>query len=845
MLASIDPTAAGASCPSSATRRRQVTEVEPERYDPQQVESKWAAAWEELALYRADESDTTRPRFYALDMFPYPSGDLHMGHLEAFSGGDVIPRLKRMQGYNVLHPIGWDSFGLPAENAAIQRGINPRTWTYRNIETQRATFRRLGISFDWSRAFNTSDPDYYRWTQWLFLRLHERGLAYRKASPVNWCPKDQTVLANEQVINGRCERDDTPVEKRELTQWFFRITAYAQRLLDAMDELRGHWSDKVLSMQRNWIGRSDGAHVDFTVASTGEKVRVFTTRPDTLFGATFFVLAPEHELAGRLAAGTEHEAAFRAFRERVGRQTEIERLSTDRDKEGVFLGDYAVNPVNGERIPIWAADYVLTDYGTGAIMAVPAHDERDLEFARKYGLPVRVVIQPRDETLPDGDTLAEAWVGEGTMVNSGPYSGLPSSEGKQRITADLAARGVGEAAVNYRLRDWLVSRQRYWGCPIPIIHCPSCGEVRVPDDQLPVLLPEDITDFMPKGRSPLATAESWVNVSCPGCGGPAKRETDTMDTFVDSSWYFLRYTGLDRERPFDPERVAKWMPVDQYTGGIEHAILHLLYSRFFTKVLEDMGLVRFNEPFHALLNQGMVIMHGAAMSKSRGNLVEPNQIIDEHGADVARLTMLFAGPFEDDVDWADVSPEGMGRWVQRVWRAVNGAIEEPGGAADPELMRLAHRTTQGVTDDLERFRFNTAISKLMVLSNGLGDAIRAGRATAAERREVAERLVLLLAPLAPFLTEELWRRVLGHPDSVHVAAWPAFDAELVRVERVTCVLQVDGKVRDRVEVAADAGEEQLREVALASPKVRAALAERPIARVVVVPPKLVNLVTSR
>jgi leucyl-tRNA synthetase len=830
--------------------------VKPERYDPQQVEPKWVAAWEEQALYRADENDTTRPRFYALDMYPYPSGDLHMGHLEAFSGGDVIPRFKRMQGYDVLHPIGWDAFGLPAENAAIQRGVNPKTWTYRNIETQRATFRRLGMSFDWSRAFNTSDPDYYHWTQWLFLRLHERGLAYRKASPVNWCPKDQTVLANEQVINGRCERDGSLVEKRELTQWFFRITAYAQRLLDDMAELESHWSDKVLTMQRNWIGRSEGAHVDFSVADGGERVRVFTTRPDTLYGATFFVLAPDHELAERLVAGTPHEADFRAFRERVSRQTEIERLSTERDKEGVFLGAHAVNPVNGERIPIWAADYVLTDYGTGAIGGVPAHDERDLQFARKYGLPVRVVIQPEwelDETTGErapaapliGETIAEAWTGDGRMVNSGPYDGLTSAEGKARITADLAARGLGEAAVNYRLRDWLVSRQRYWGCPIPIIHCPSCGEVRVPDDQLPVLLPDNVTDFMPKGRSPLATVESWVNVTCPSCGEPAKRETDTMDTFVDSSWYFLRYTGLDPERPFDPERVAKWMPVDQYTGGIEHAILHLLYSRFITKVLYDMGLVGFTEPFRALLNQGTVIMHGAAMSKSRGNLVEPSQIIDEHGADVARLTMLFAGPFEDDVDWADVSPEGMGRWIQRVWRTVRAATDGPGGSPDPELLRLAHRTTQAVTDDLERFRFNTAISKLMVLSNGLGDAVRAGRGTDAERQEVAERLVLLLAPLAPFLTEELWRRVLGHPESVHLAAWPGFDPELVRVDRVTCVLQVDGKVRDRTEVPADAGEEQLRELALGSPKVRAAMGQRAIARIVVVPPKLVNVVTSR
>jgi leucyl-tRNA synthetase len=819
--------------------------VEPERYDPQQVEPKWAAAWEEQALYRADENDTTRSRFYALDMFPYPSGDLHMGHLEAFSGGDVIPRFKRMQGHNVLHPIGWDAFGLPAENAAIQRGIHPKTWTYSNIEAQRATFRRLGISFDWSRSFNTSDPDYYRWTQWLFLRFHERGLAYRKASPVNWCPHDQTVLANEQVVNGRCERCGTLVVKRQLAQWFFKITDYAQRLLDDMRELEGRWTDKVLTMQRNWIGRSEGAYVDFDVEGTGEKVRVFTTRPDTLFGATFFVLAPEHELAERLVAGTPYEAPFRAFRERVTRESEIERLSNERDKEGVSLGAHAINPVNGERIPIWSADYVLTDYGTGAIMAVPAHDERDFEFARKYDLPIRVVIQPEGAEPVERESLTEAWAGDGVLVNSGPYDGLPWTEGKRRITEDLAKRGLGEAAVNFRLRDWLLSRQRYWGCPIPIVHCPTDGDVRVPDDQLPVVLPDDVSDFMPKGRSPLAAVEDWVNVECPRCGGPAKRETDTMDTFVDSSWYFLRYTGLDPNRPFDPQRVRKWMPVDQYTGGIEHAILHLLYSRFFTKVLYDIGLVSFDEPFKALLNQGMVVMHGAAMSKSRGNLVQPGQIIDEHGADVARLTMLFAGPFEDDVDWADVSPEGMGRWVQRVWRAVHGAVEGQPGAADRDLERLSHRTTLGVTDDLERFRFNTAISKLMVLSNGLADAVRAGRGTAEQRRSAAERLVLMLAPLAPFVTEELWHGALAHQGSVHLAAWPSYDSELVRTERVTAVIQVDGKVRDRAEVPADAGEEQLRDIALGSTKVRAAIADRPVARVVVVPPKLVNVVTKR
>jgi len=827
--------------------------VDVERYDPQQVEPKWAAAWEEQGLYLADESDADRQRYYALDMFPYPSGDLHMGHLEAFSGGDVIPRLKRMQGYNVLHPIGWDSFGLPAENAAIKRGTHPKTWTYQNIDTQRATFRRLGISFDWSRAFNTSDPDYYRWTQWLFLRFWERGLAYRKASPVNWCPNDQTVLANEQVINGHCERCDALVEKRELTQWFLKITDYAQRLLDDMAGLEGRWSDKVLTMQRNWIGRSTGAEVDFTVEGTGDRVRVFTTRPDTLFGATFFVLAPEHPLAERLVAGGPHEEAFRAFRARVERETEVERLAAEREKEGVFLGVHVINPVNGERIPVWAADYVLTEYGTGAIMAVPAHDQRDFEFARKYGLEVRVVIQPAEEeaAVPlESEFMTEAMAGDGRLVNSGPYDGLPVDEAITRIIADLEARGLGKAAVNFRLRDWLVSRQRYWGCPIPIVHCESCGEVGVPDDQLPVLLPDDVTDFKPKGVSPLATSPGFVSVACPRCGGPGRRETDTMDTFVDSSWYFLRYTGLDPERPFDPERVAAWMPVDQYTGGIEHAILHLLYSRFFVKVLHDLGMVPFTEPFTAMLNQGMVVMHGAAMSKSRGNLVEPSAIIDQYGADVARLTILFAGPFEDDVDWADVSPEGVARWVQRVWRAVVGAAAGADGAdgaetpADPELLRLAHRTTKGVAEDLERFRFNTAISKLMVLTNGLTDALRLGRGSTAERRDAAGRLVLLLAPLAPFVTEELWR-VLGNATSVHLARWPAYDPELTRAERVTCVLQVDGKVRDRLQVDPETGEDDLRAAALASAKVQTALGGRAVARVVVVPPKLVNVVTAK
>jgi len=751
-----------------------------------------------------------------------------------------------MRGDNVLHPIGWDAFGLPAENAAIQRGIHPAEWTYANIDTQRASFKRLGMSFDWSRQLNTCDPDYYRWTQWLFLKLHSQGLAYRKASPVNWCPTDQTVLANEQVIAGRCERCDSLVEKRELTQWFFRITAYADRLLDDMEQLRGTWSDKVLTMQTNWIGRSTGAHVDFEVEGTGEKVRVFTTRPDTLFGATFFVLAAEHPLAARLVAGTQHEAEYKAFRDRVTRETEIERLSTERDKEGVPLGVNVINPVNGERIPVWAADYVLMEYGTGAIMAVPAHDQRDFEFARKYGLRVRPVVRPADGEAADGDTMPEATTGKDgwAMVNSPGYDGLPVPEAIERITADLAARGQGEAAINYRLRDWLLSRQRYWGAPIPIIHCPDCGEVPVPEDQLPVLLPTDVTDFKPKGRSPLATSESFVNVECPSCGGPAKRETDTMDTFVDSSWYFLRFTGLTPERPFDRERVAEWMPINQYTGGIEHAILHLLYSRFVVKALHDAGEVPFTEPFSALLNQGMVVMNGAAMSKSRGNLVQPSEVVDEHGADVARLTMLFAGPFEDDVDWADVSPEGVARWLRRVWRAVNAAARgDAGGPRDEALARLAHRTTAEVTEDLERFKFNVAIAKLMTLTNALTEAQREGR-DGRDARDAAERLTLLLAPLAPFVTEDLWK-VLGGEGSVHRASWPSFDPDLVREERVTCVLQVDGKVRDRIEVPADATADAVRELALASDRVQTAIAGRAIVRVVTVPPKLVNVVTRR
>ncbi|MFL6251103.1 MAG: leucine--tRNA ligase [Actinomycetes bacterium] len=815
--------------------------MDAERYEPQQVEPKWVAAWEELALYRADESDTTRPRFYALDMFPYPSGDLHMGHLEAFSGGDVIARLKRMQGYNVLHPIGWDAFGLPAENAAIRRGVHPKPWTYQNIDTQRATFHRLGVSFDWSRALNTCDPDYYRWTQWLFLRFFERGLAYRKASPVNWCPNDQTVLANEQVINGHCERCDALVEKRELTQWFFKITDYAQRLLDDMESL--NWSDKVLTQQRNWIGRSTGADVDFQVAETGETVRVFTTRPDTLFGATFFVLAPEHPLAERLVAGTEREPEFRAFLERVGRETEIERLSTERDKEGVFLGAHAVNPVNGELIPIWAADYVLREYGTGAIMAVPAHDQRDLEFARKYNLPVRVVVQPlegRGEEPLDGSTLTEAMSHEGVLVNSDGYDGLPATEeGIPRITADLEARGLGGPAVNFRLRDWLLSRQRYWGAPIPVVHCDRCGIVPVPDEELPVLLP-DVEEYLPKGRSPLAAAEDWVRTPCPKCGGEARRETDTMDTFVDSSWYFIRYTDPHNDQaPWDRPIADYWLPVNQYIGGIEHAILHLLYARFFTKVLNDVDLVGFREPFARLFTQGMLHYRGAKMSKSKGNVIVPDDYVERYGADACRMYLMFIGPVEQDAEWQDEGFEGMVRFLNRLWRVVMEQMDKPAGAPpDTPLARKAHRTIAKATDDIgRRFALNTPIAAVMELVNEIS---RSPQDPAA--RFAAETAVSLIQPYAAHIAEELWER-FGY-ERLWEHPWPEPDPAFLETETFELVVQVNGRVRDRIQMPVEASEEELVSRARELPNVQAHLDGKEIRQTIVVPRRLVNLVVG-
>jgi leucyl-tRNA synthetase len=816
------------------------------RYEPGEFEPKWEAAWEREHLFEAiDDPADPRPRFYNLHMFPYPSGDLHMGHAEAFAISDILARYRWMQGDNVLHPMGWDAFGLNAENAAIQRGIHPKDWTYGNIEQQRTTFKRYGMAFDWSRQLNTCDPEYYRWTQWLFLKLYGAGLAYRKMAPTNWCPKDQTVLANEQVIQGRCERCGTLVVRKDLTQWFFKITAYADRLLDDMVEL--DWSDRILSQQRNWIGRSHGAEVVFEIAETGDRIPVFTTRPDTLWGVTFFVFAPEHRMLAALAEAGGSTEPVRELQDRLQRTHASERDQA-LSKEGVLLGVSAVNPVNGEKVPCFVAPYVLMDYGTGAVMGVPAHDQRDFEFAREHGLEIRPVIQPPGVDLA-GEEMTEAWPHEGVMVNSGLFDGAPSPESIRVVTDWLEKEGKGRAATSYRLRDWLISRQRYWGCPIPIIHCPNDGEVPVPEDQLPVLLPYE-ADFSPQGVSPLARDESFVNVTCPRCGGPAKRETDTMDTFVDSSWYFLRYTSPQNDgEAFSSEAVERWLPVDIYSGGIEHAILHLLYARFFIKALFDLGMVSFSEPFTRLLNQGMVLFEGEAMSKTRGNLVELGPTIDKWGADAARVTVMFAGPPQDDLDWATVSMAGAHKWLGRLWRVVHEAVDlgtveslEAGSGPAEDLRAATHRAAKGVTGDLERFAFNVAISKMMVLTSQIQAALTVGADPAAVH-EASEMLVRLIAPIAPHVAEELWRGVLGHGESVVRAGWPAWDESLARVEEVVLVAQVDGRVRDRITLSADATEDQCRETALASERVGRFLAGREIDRIVVRPPKLVNIVT--
>ena len=808
-------------------------------YDPAAIEAKWQRVWEEEQAFVVPNPEPGAVRdaskTYVVEMLPYPSGELHMGHTLNYTIGDVLVHLRRRSGLEVLRPMGYDAFGLPAENAAINEGRHPREVTDRNIATIREQMGRMGWAMDWSRELSTADPSYYRWTQWLFLRFFEKGLAYRKEAPVKWCPKDQTVLANEQVIDGHCERCGTEVEAKSLTQWFFKITDYADALLDEM-ELLEQWPERVLTMQRNWIGRSHGARVVFRVDGTGDELPVFTTRPDTLFGATFFVLAPEHPLVAPLTLGTEHEQTVADYVRHATARTAVEREA--KEKDGVFTGRHAVNPVNGESIPIWVADYVLMEYGTGAIMGVPAHDERDHAFAEKYGLEIRQVVAPSDGTEQEAGAFV-AHTEDEVLVNSGKFSGLPAPDGKRAITAWLAEQGLGEETIGYRLRDWLLSRQRYWGCPIPIVHCEGCGPVQVPDEQLPVVLP-DVEDFMPKGRSPLAAAEDWVATTCPSCGGPARRETDTMDTFVDSSWYFIRYCDPQNDHePFSRELADYWMPIDQYIGGIEHAVLHLLYCRFFAKVMNELGLIGFREPVARLFNQGMLHYHGAKMSKSKGNVVEPLLYADRYGADTVRTYALFMGPADEDMQWQDTGIEGIWRFLNRLWRITHEQAAAPAvsdGAADTPLARKAHRTIAKVTDDIDRrFLFHTPIAAVMELVNEIQGAHDDPAA-----RFATETAVSLIQPYAPHIAEELWE-ALGH-ERLWRHPWPRADPTMLVEDTIEVVVQVNGKLRDRLRVAADTPEDELLRLALASERVRAHLNDGEPAKTIVVPGKLVNLV---
>ena len=819
-------------------------------YDVHAVEQKWRQVWDGLDAFRAGSAPEGAEKRYALTMFPYPSGDLHMGHAEVMALHDVIARYWWQRGHDVLNPMGWDSFGLPAENAAIRNDEHPATYTYANIDTQYESFRNYAISFDWSRRFNTSDPDYYTWTQWLFLKFRERGLAYRKNSAVNWCPNDQTVLANEQVVDGRCERCGHEVTKRELTQWYFKITDYAQRLLDDMQPLEATWPERVLTAQKNWIGRSEGAHVEFAVDGShysGDPLRVFTTRPDTLFGTTFMVVAADAKLAQELCAPGQKQA-LEDYLVEVRKSSEIERQATDRPKTGVDLGVTATNPANGQQIPVWAADYVLADYGTGAIMAVPGQDQRDWDFAEKFGLPIIRTVQPPEGFEEDG---GQAYVGQGPAINSAndevSLDGLDVPEAKRTIIAWLESKGAGRGTVNFRLRDWLLSRQRYWGCPIPIVHCERDGEVAVPYDQLPVVLPDlRGADLKPKGVSPLAAASDWVNVECPACGGPATRDSDTMDTFVDSSWYFLRYCSPHYVGgPFDEAAVRAWSPADIYVGGVEHAVLHLLYARFFTKVLHDMGMIDFVEPFSAQLNQGQVINQGKKMSKSLGNGVDLGAQLDEFGVDAVRLTLVFAGPPEDDIDWADMSPGGSLRFLQRAWRLsgdVTSAVDIGVASGDVDLRRATARAVHEAGELVDAFRFNVMIARVMELVNATRKAIDSGCGPADPAvREAAEAVAIMLSLVAPYTAEEMWAR-LGHEPTVARAGWPAVDPDLLVESSVTAVVQVQGKVKARLEVSPDIAAADLEALALADEAVVRAIDGREVRRVVVREPSLVNVV---
>ncbi len=825
------------------------------RYDPKKIESKWQNYWVKERLFNApDRSD--KPNYYCLMMFPYPSAALHVGHGRNYIIGDVVARYKLMRGYNVLTPMGWDAFGLPAENAAIEMRIPPRESTLRNIATMKRQMNDWGVCYDWSREITSCMPDYYRWTQWLFLKLYERGLAYRKKAAVNWCPSCSTVLANEQVIDGRCERCSTMVGQKELEQWFFKITAYAQRLLDDLNQLE-HWPERVKAMQKNWIGRSEGTEIDFRLASTGELINCFTTRLDTIYGATYMVLAPEHQLVKRISETSSRKEQIKTFVDKVARQNRFMRSADEIEKEGLFTGEEVINPFNGERIPLWIANYVLMEYGTGAVMAVPAHDQRDFEFAKKYGLPIKVVIQNSDRSLKASE-MKEAYIEDGFQENSAQFEGLTNRDAMEKMAVFMEEQGFGRRAVNFRIRDWLISRQRYWGAPIPIVYCDSCGTVPVPDKELPVLLPEDV-EFRPTGESPLAKCPSFINCRCPKCGGEGKRETDTMDTFVDSSWYYLRFISpRDDKRPFDSELVNRWLPVDQYIGGVEHAILHLLYSRFITKALREMGCVAFSEPFGNLFTQGMIIKDGAKMSKSKGNTVSPDALIEKYGADTVRFYTLFIGPPERDAEWRDESVVGAYRFLRGLWELFSSQVElvksvKPteglveGLSKEAVVLRGAvHKTIQKVTRDIEEsFHFNTALAALMELENALRDSLRRLRLDApgdkGVLKEALRTIVLLLAPFAPHITEELWE-MLGEKPSLLRQPWPSYLPELLEEEELTIVVQVNGKVRGRVRVPADIGEEALKEVALAEERVRSHTDGKKVLKTIVVPGRLVNIV---
>ena len=812
------------------------------KYNPQEIEKKWQERWAADHLYEVKE-DSTRPKFYALTMFPYTSGDLHIGHWYAMAPSDVHARFKRMQGYNVLHPMGFDAFGLPAENAAISHGIHPYEWTMRNIEHMRRQLRSIGAIYDWNREVVSCLPEYYKWTQWFFLKLYQAGLAYRAKAPVNWCPQCQTVLANEQVVGeGFCERCGTPVTKRDLEQWFFRITKYAEELLD-FSHL--DWPERIKIMQQNWIGKSEGAEISFGLEDEGieqREIKVFTTRPDTIFGVTFFLLAPEHPLVLQLTT-PEHKTEVGKYISWCRRQADYERTALGREKTGVFLGSYVTNRLNGEKVPIWITDYALLTYGTGAVMGVPAHDERDLEFARKFNLPVRTVITPPNWS---GEELTEAYTEPGMMVNSGEFTGLPSKQGYEAICALLEGKGWGKRTVTYRLRDWLISRQRYWGAPIPMVYCDKCGIVPVPEKDLPVLLPPD-AEFKPTGESPLKYCQSFVNTTCPKCSGPGRREIDTMDTFMCSNWYFLRYASpkVD-DAPFDAEELKYWLPVDLYTGGAEHAVMHLFYARFFIKALRDMGLVNFDEPFTRLFNQGTIIYRGGKMSKSKGNVIAPDEYVAELGADAVRGYLMFIGPWDFGGEWSDNGIVGVSRWLNRVWGLVDtgytSQTAEP--EAEKKFLHIIHKTIKKATEDLERFHFNTMVASLMEFTNYLFKVQEARDISISLWQEAVTCLLLLLAPTAPHLAEELWTKT-GHPYSIHNQSWPQWDEELVREEEITLVIQINGKLRDKVLVPASITEVEAKELALGRDRVRAHINGKKLSNIIYVPKRVVNIVLSK